>query len=477
MPIKVKTPKWILYRHTSNWDLVKTVAVNLIQYSNSGISKEEKVFLNERLRKLKYYKERNPELPLDAINHKINTLAYFMFGYKYKNQFLFSHLGDLMIDNFDDSKTSPKIFLAQLFGIQFPHPHGANKVRFKLFPYRLIFKLLTEKRLNGRLYSTEYTLILAFVESIDRFSYENLINEILALRAKSYDEIIKKLDSDIEAHVNAYYEWDYYITKLFQDAGILVKTVGKGFHKMIHGKDTPRTIKSSYVELNEHIRDFCLILLNNYTPFKKPIELNEGTRLSTDITKEIYSFFPQELIKEINLKTSRRQEDAFELMKSIEFHSENPEKKSPDQFEILLTKALNYFINVDAERRSGPGQTDIECLYIDDKSKFSVDAKSTQNKLTAVNPSRFKNHRRKIGAKYTIVITPRYTPAVLSDIEEDNAVIILANTLTEYLRKIIMDKNDNDYTDIHNLILQNFGCDISDEISALTFNKYASVLK
>ena len=115
MPVKIKEKKWILYRHTNNLDIIKAVAVNLSTYSNSGISKEEKQNLNNRLRDLSYYSERNPELPLDAINHKINTLAYFMFGYKStvhgKKKFLFSPLGDLMLSNFDDKIKSAKIFL------------------------------------------------------------------------------------------------------------------------------------------------------------------------------------------------------------------------------------------------------------------------------------------------------------------------------------------------------------------------------
>ena len=78
MPISYPD-KWVLYRHTNNLDVIKAVAVNLNTFSNSGISKEEKSELNKRLRALGHYSERNPELPLDAINHKINTLAYYFF--------------------------------------------------------------------------------------------------------------------------------------------------------------------------------------------------------------------------------------------------------------------------------------------------------------------------------------------------------------------------------------------------------------
>jgi type II restriction enzyme len=56
----------------------------LKSYTKTGISKDEKAQLNSKLRELGLYNERNPELPLDAINHKINQLSYYMFGYQAK---------------------------------------------------------------------------------------------------------------------------------------------------------------------------------------------------------------------------------------------------------------------------------------------------------------------------------------------------------------------------------------------------------
>lgn len=44
--------------------------------------------------------------------------------------------------------------------------------------------------------------------------------------------------------------------------------------------------------------------------------------------------------------------------------------------------------------------------------KFSVEAKSTSNKLPSLNAGRLAHHRELIGARYTIVVTPRYVPSV-----------------------------------------------------------------
>ncbi|MCE9540680.1 MAG: restriction endonuclease, partial [Bacteroidetes bacterium] len=97
MTYRIERKKWILYRHTNNFDLLTAVAINLKFFSKTSISKEDKLGLLIKLKELAYYKERNPELPLDSINHRINTLAYYMFGYKDvidgQNRFLFSPLG------------------------------------------------------------------------------------------------------------------------------------------------------------------------------------------------------------------------------------------------------------------------------------------------------------------------------------------------------------------------------------------------
>ena len=400
-----------------------------------------------------------------------------MFGYKSSingnSKFMLSPLGDLMIENFENPEISSKIFLSQLFAVQFPHPHGGTSKDFKLYPYRLIFKLLNEPKLNYRLYSLEIALLIVFIKTINYDEYQILLDKIIDLRKLSPERLVEELEKDNHAHVNSYYEWDYYQAKLFESAGLIIKYPGEIIHKMKHGKSTTRSIRKSFIKLNPLIKDFCVDLLKNYSPFKSPIELNQGTRLTKDIVKEIYSFFPKELMALIGIKKDNYLEDVYELMKSIDYHSENPEKKSPDQFEILLTKGLNYFINIDAQRLGGSGRTDIECLFLDDKSVFCVDAKSTSRKLSSLNSGRLKLHRKKIGAKYTIIITSRYVPSVLTDIYQDDFVIILANTFTEYLYKNIKDRNkETDYSEIHNLILNNPGSDISNQVSDLTFENF-----
>ena len=133
------------------------------------------------------------------------------------------------------------------------------------------------------------------------------------------------------------------------------------------------------------------------------------------------------------------------------------------------------FYNIKAEKIGGAGNTDIECLYITKKKKFAVDAKSTKNKLSGINSGRLAGHRDKIAGEYTIVVTPRYVPAVLQDIYSSPIVIIRANTFSEFLYNCIdNDVRKIDYENFDNIIIANLGKDISKNISNLTIERFAT---
>ena len=133
------------------------------------------------------------------------------------------------------------------------------------------------------------------------------------------------------------------------------------------------------------------------------------------------------------------------------------------------------FYNVEAKKIGGAGNTDLECLYLTKKKKFAVDAKSTKNKLSGINSGRLEGHREKIGGVYSIVVTPRYVPAVLQDIKNSPIVIIRASTFSEYLYNCIEnDVRKIDYEDFDSIIVNNMGKDISKNISDLTIARFAT---
>ena len=439
----IERKKWILYRHTNNFDLITAVAVNLKFYSKTSISKEDKLELLQKLRELNYYQERNPELPLDSINHRINTLAYYMFGYKGKidgqDRFLFSPLGNLFLKHLGNKSNISKIFLTMLWAIQFQHPHGGSDSVFNLFPFRLIFKLLTDERLDKKLYAFEVTYLVVFVEDIDKEKYEELINRILEIRNWSNEKIEETFKKDEHTYVNAAYEWDYYVSEFFKDAGVLDKTEGEVICKLVQGKNTFRKITRNAVFLKVELYDYCLSLLNEYSFDEIPLKLDDSERLKIDVIKETYGFYPKILLQEIGDERDELNIELLRLPKLIEQYSNNNDGVEAYLFEDILVDGFNMFYNIEAKRISGAGNTDIECLYLTKKKKFAVDAKSTKNKLSGLNAGRLSAHRTKIGGEYTIVVTPRYVPAVLHDIRSMPIVIIRASTfLNTYIIVLIM---------------------------------------
>ena len=480
MTLRIDRKKWILYRHTTDFEKLVVLAEILKSFTKTGISKEDKTNLNLKLKELGLYNERNPELPLDAINHKINQLSYYMFGYQAKvdgqDRFLFSPLGNLFLKHIEDKEKTAKIFLAMLWAVQYQHPHSGTDNEFQLYPFRLIYKLLTEPKLSNKLYAFEVAYSVVFVKEISSKSYDELVNELLELRKLSDEELAQKFQEDRHAFVNSAYEWDYYVSTLFESAGVLNKSAGVVICKLQHGiTNTFRKITRNEVSIPENLKALVQQLENEYSYLEKPLLLNDPERLKIDVIKEIYSFYPKSLLIEIGELVDDIKYELLNLPKLIEQYANNNDGAEAYLFEDALTDGFNMFYNVEAEKVGGAGNTDLECLYLTKKKKFAVDAKSTKNKLSGINAGRLEGHREKIGGAYTIVVTPRFVPAVLQDIRTSPIVIIRATTFSEYLYNCIdNDLREIDYEDFDNIIVNNLGKDISKNISDLTISRFAT---
>lgn len=488
MPIQIEDERIILYKHTCKYELIKAIALDVKNNCNNDISEEEKYRMQERLALIGMYKTRNPEeKPLDAINHRINTLQYWMFGYKYKidrtQKFIFSPLGNLFIKHIEDACKLQKIFIAMLFAMQFPHPGSGTPHKFNLYLFRLIFKLLLDNRLEGKLYNQEYECILAFLETIDIDSYEFLVENILKMRTKSNEELIYLLKKKEHTYVNNIHEWETFTQTLFEQIGLIKKHNGDFLCKLYHPSNpgskslpTGRNATRGYITLNSSLVSFISLLLEKYRFDEKPLSLNDKERLEIDIVKEIYNFYPKELLEEIG-EYNPIIDELLKLPKLIEQYATNETQGDCYKFEETLTDGFNMFYNVDAKWRGGAGNTDIECLYegICRKKKFAVDGKSTANKLSSLNAGRLRGHREKIGGKYTIVITPKYVPAVKQDIYNEPIVIITSSTFAEYLYNCISHNvREIDYAEFDEIIMNNLGTDISKKISDLTLEKFGA---
>lgn len=480
MTLRIENKKWILYRHINDFKLLCSVAEFLKSFSKTTITKEEKARLNLKLKEVGLYKERNSEFPLDAINHKINQLSYFMFGYQAKvegeDRFLFSPLGNLFLKNIEDKEKSAKIFLSMLWAVQYQHPHSGTDSEFQLYPFRLIFKLLCDSRLSKKLYAFEVAYSIVFIKEINFESYEKLVQELIVLRKLSNEELTKLFQENSHAYVNSAYEWDYYVSNLFSGAGVISKIDGNIICKLQHGKtNTFRKVTRNEVTISENVLSLVLKLENQYSFLEKPLLLNDPERLKIDVIKEIYSFFPRVLLEEIGEVFDDLKFELLNLPTLIDQYSNNTDGVEAYLFEDALVDGFNMFYNVEANKVGGAGNTDLECLFLTQKKKFAVEAKSTKNKLLLANTSRIGEHREKIGGEYTIIVTPRYVPGVLRDIRNTPIVIIRASTFSEYLYNCIEnDIREIDYQDFDNIIINNLGKDISKNISNLTIARFAT---
>ena len=184
--------------------------------------------------------------------------------------------------------------------------------------------------------------------------------------------------------------------------------------------------------------------------------------------------YPNILTKEIGEEDELEQQ-LLRLPHLIEEYANNEEGGTSYLFEEVLEDGFNMFYDIEAKKIGGAGHTDIECLYINRKKKFAVEAKSTKNKLGLINAGRLRSHREEIGAEYTIVITPRYVPAVKSDIRGQQIVLLLANTFSEYLyNHISHNMREILYEDFDNIIKEHMGEDISRYISERTIEKFSA---
>lgn len=370
-----------------------------------------------------------------------------------------------------------------LFAMQFPHPGSGTPHKFNLYLFRLIFKLMLDPRLNGKLYNQEYECILAFLETINAQNYEKLVNNILEMRSKSNEELIRILKKKEHTYVNNIHEWETFTQTLFEQIGLIKKHEGDFLCKLYHplnegskSKPTGRNATRGYIKLNPELVPFISLLLEKYKYDEIPLSLKDEERLEIDIVKEIYSFYPKELLEEIG-EFNPIIDELLKLPKLIKSYAVNEQHGDCYNFEEKLAEGFNQFYNVDAIWRGGSGNTDVECVYTHETrgKKFAVDGKSTAHKLSSLNAGRLRFHREKIGGKYTIVITPKYVPAVKQDIYNEPIVIITSSTFSEYLYNCISHNiRDIDYTDFDEIIMNNLGTDVSKKISDLTLEKFGA---
>lgn len=486
-----KKSKWTVMKYVKDFDLLVHYA-GLIRDLKAKVDEDSIVEVNDIMSGLGVYVPRHGKPSVDTTNFKICQIVYSMFAYRNEvstnKEIVYSPLGNLLLDNVDKKEWVAKIYATMMFGMPFNHPFNRMRPDFNIYPLRLIFKLLTDSRLEGKLYEDEMFFHVFWVKEIDKVEYERLVKTLLEYRAlplaEKYAQCTERLSVE-DTLANALHETHYLFGQL-ESAGIVSRTHGELVGSLRQGgfgrgsvpdfaspeelaKHKPTGIRAyrvEYIRLNPNVRPLVETLLASYSFDEKPHDcLNTLGR--QDYILHLYNFYPAELLDDLGISNQKRVQAILQIAKDIKWYSRNQETGDCYRFEDILTDAFNEFEDVDAHKLGGSGNTDVECLYLTIDEKFAVEAKSTRTKIGGINAGRLQLHRNKINAKYTIIVAPYYTSSVETDITDTDNVLITASSLSNYLYQYaIHTKGPMSYQTLYEIVQSSLGKNISPQVNA-----------
>lgn len=478
--------KWTLMKYMNDFNLMTTYAYALRE-DNELTDENIKYILGQMIDDDIYHPRYGGSI--DTGKFKIIQIAWYMFGYydksrraKNKKRLVFSPLGNLLLDNLKDRRKVSKIFLAMLFGNAFRQPFSKMNNRFNIYAYRLVFQLLRDPRLHGRLYHDEIFYYAMFLKTITKESYETLVADILQFRTKSASEKYQMFKRDESIVAQTLHEWNY-TTGILETAGIANvcnDSGGASIGVLVHGNGSGRrTYRENYIIVRPEITSFMDKMLENYPFYQIPFSDEERAQsFDSEIIVKMYSFYPIELLGEIGVDEVE-QEKISKLLKiatAVNDYSTNEKADDFNRFEFALRDAFRLFRDVRAEKIGGAGNTDVECIYYPDdepSKKFDVEAKARKVKLMEISAGRLCLHRKKIGSQYTVIVTPDYVHAVLDDIRGDRSAIIKSVTLSNYLYQYITKYGrDISYFALDEIIENNIGGDVTKLVNEYIFENF-----
>jgi hypothetical protein len=495
------TKCWIINKHSSSFELL-LIHLKLLK-DQKEISNEILIDYLEELKAEGIYNPRYGKLNTNTFKNKINELAFYMFGYKHRDNFFLSPLAYLLLKNINNELNVKYIFLSMLWGFQFSHPENRTEVDFKIFPFRLFYNLLFEKKLNYYLETIEVLYFLYFIKQIQESDFDELVDSILEFRHLGNLEKIEKLsickvgrqnivnqeDSWIANEIfwaNKIHEWDYYCSKFLSESGVLKIIEGPLIKKFRHftssaQTETYRNLKSNKYQIPSELVEFTMELQSSYPYYSVP--------LVSDILSEIefktivYSFLPNILLSKINeegFEYSLFQKISEDETINIDFEdlvNSSIDSERFNDFEDYLKHSFNIFSDVKASKISGPGKTDIECLYIPLNEKFNVEAKTRKNQLDSIHVQRLRKHRVLNGSIYTLILTSKYSIGALRDIENTDNILLQSQIFANYMFNVMNNGDNCSFYNLRDIILNNKGKSASSDLANFTFNKFSKSIK
>ncbi len=494
---RAKDNKWILQKNISSDDLFDAFIYGMSIQDNQ-INND---LLRQSLKANHTYRGRSYDGASSTMGVRLSQACFYMFGYKKDGKFISSPMTDMCRRH---TISRQKASLVNLFSMQFPSPYSNTSNNFHIFIGRLIIKLLLEEKLDKRLYIDECIYFLPFIESIDKERYLELVDSILEWRNKTFFEknaLFHAIPEYDEIFANCAHEMNYYFLRIFQQFGV-IDIIGDQGHNdgqlfvFKHGSNStrndayaPHQPYSGYIQLNSAIEADARRLIAHFSPFGKPIALEDSISKDEWI-RDLYEFEPLKYINLVNSKQvtsgsvlGKDDEKTFaEVIQAMVYHSKYGSRDGKS-FEHALKPLFELFReNRSADIISGSGDTDLLCVMdnMDDNLyKVNVDAKTSRTSIQQINSRRIMKHLEIHGAKYCIIVSPRFCRGVRDDILGTNIVTIKAESLANYCLKECSNSNDNqaDYTTLDTIITKNLGQDISDSLDRITEERYAHPLQ
>jgi len=392
-----------------------------------------------------------------AANHNIDEPFFYWLIYTIHKDIFISAYWDILYEVWHDTTKRAIVFLFSLFNIQYYHP-AKKTVNADLYPFRLFFYLLRDKRIDNYIAIPEMFFLYKTKKMLNIESYENIVKEILIYR-KSNQEVKDYFKWQEDLFVKTCVSAKYFLT-ILNNFNILKFSDNLKNQTILSPKRRDASsININHYLLNNKFDNVIDDLLLKYSIFEK----TRDSILPSELATEIFNFLDDDIYNYIWIKKIQD----FQLADDIYNYSINPDKCY--EFEKKINQAMNKFFNVKSEVVWGSWEPDFVASYKpdfpDDNNKiiFTGDAKSTKNQLWSINPGRLKQHMKKYDSRFTILITPKYAPSAKKDIEDEKIVILSSMALSEMIRNFIKNEDKPSFKDFYEIIESNLWDDISDK--------------
>ena len=486
--------RWIIDKNVNSPDILSNFAT-VAQDATSGFRVED---ILDSTGSDGFYQSRREGAEIITAGVRLLQVCFYMFGYSFNTDrgvklFMPSPMTQ-NIRSTDDVQVKARNFLVNLFCLQYPNPFNRTPACFDLYFGRLIVKLLTERRIQCRLYIDECIWFLPFIEKITPEIYDELVDSIVEFRSLSYTqkwELIRAVPDYNYLFANVTHEMNYYFLRFFQNAGVFeiledVRHNDGNLFSFRHGSGNTyrndayqtRRRTSGYVKLAPSVLSAAERLVDRFSIFDEPTKESSPDILSRrDWLTNLYEIEPLLYLNHVQTNVDNRSRVSAIVNSMI--HASKYGSRDGREFESALEPFMQLFRETrNVEIIAGAGNTDLLCAMEDmetsDIYKMNVEAKTRGGALEEVNPIRITNHIRRHGAKFCVIVAPRFASGVKTDIQNFQIVTVRSEDLGAYCYRECSTSADGhaDFTAILDIINHNQGKDITAQIRDLTVARY-----